>query len=449
MPAPSRRLLEEDLGRPHLLLLQRCASDAERLWLLDLLALSAGSCPAFIVDDVFLRSSHPAASLLQMDMLDHYACTQGVVFETGGSSKSVVAPDGLAISEIHCLKDCLRSSLQGGTPEVVSANTFLGVPHSSGDWTSAAWITKRKSKDPSILLSENEAHQVLKSVEIKAAVARQTACSNATLAPWPLLARRFYLLDALAKTSYLSPLGVAHPRAGLRFSLIQERWMQAVVYGVGLTSSCGRWPKEVRDKACADLGWKPLWRQVQSQAIVMFQRMSADGPQWSHARAAQDPDPPHGSWFWAVRHFMTKWSIPPCHILDLADHPPPKRRRLLKGYRVQQVELQLGISQGSPLPWVWLAAMVHLDFIPRGFEIWWHYRLLGTPSRKTFCLCPGCSSPGEPSATHLIVDCLFFRDLCTRHRFDGSTCLDTPTCEDTFLVILRAFAELHDTFFNG
>ena len=214
------------------------------------------------------------------------------------------------------LQHAIHGCLQGGTPSLVSQTSFLGVPQSQGVWQS-----RPRHRVNSKLLCECEVDLVLRSVETKAAIARQKSCSIARFTPWPLIARRFHLTFAVCCIAYMAPLSIAHPRAGLRFSMIQERWVQAVLYGVGIGLRHDRMPRDARLRLLGDLGWPHLWRKVQAIAISLYARMQTDPPSWPHAVSARQTDAVGGSWFFAVQSFMTKFGIP-LFSRQLTSRPP-------------------------------------------------------------------------------------------------------------------------------
>lgn len=247
-----------------------CVSDAERVWLLDLCATQADEITTLVVDDVHMRASHPAMFLRLLNCLDTYAVQHGVVFETGTEAKSVILTDGLDCTDRAKLTQAVQQSIQGGSPILSDHPVFLGVPHTRNQWSCSS---KRKgaSKD----LAAQDAQIVLKSIDIKAAIARQVACSTARSLPWPLVGRRFYLTFAFSRIAYLAPLALMYPCAGVRFSMLQERWAISVVRGLCTSSFQDRLPKHVRATLLQDRGWVPLWRRVQAIAVTMMQKMLA------------------------------------------------------------------------------------------------------------------------------------------------------------------------------
>ena len=416
-----------------------CASDAERLWLLDLLGSAHDASVALMVDDVHMRSSHPAICLKQLEALHTYGTTFGVVFETGDAAKTSFLADGLQMCDRTLLQEAASGSLQAGTPTLVNQTNFLGVPQTQGAWTS-----RPRRRDSSRQLCDCEIDVVLKVIEVKAAIARQISCSTARSTSWPLVARKFHLTFAVCRIAYMAPLCVAHPRAGLRFSLIQERWVQAVLYGVGLGKWQGRLPRTARLQLLSDLGWPHLWRQVQAQAICMYARMRIDATCWPHSAAVHGDNPVDGSWVFAVRGFITKFGIT---AFESPLEPSPSRvRYAIKRYRVTEVEPKLGMTLGQPLPWCWLASSVHSLFPSDGFECWWSYRIFGMPDRTSPARCALCHADVVPNAAHLSAHCVAFRLIAARHGFDESCALELPTPNGVFASILRGFSEVASAF---
>ena len=112
-------------------ILQSCASDAERLVLLDWTYDGWSCSPWLFVDDCRDDKSSPAVGLLSVRAMSNYVASTGVVYECGSKSKSFVATCGISQAGRTRLACELAGALQGGTPAVGCASVFLGSAEDS------------------------------------------------------------------------------------------------------------------------------------------------------------------------------------------------------------------------------------------------------------------------------------------------------------------------------
>ena len=161
-----------------------CASDAERLLLLDWMDSSRLLAQGLFIDDIRTRFSSPAAALVGISCLSSYASAAGVVFECGDVTKCCVIVDGMVASSLHAFKNKLRGTLQGDTPCVASQSKFLGVADGPSD------------VDDGLIFAQ---------VIARGAVASAGACQISAQLHWPMIARYFFLQQAVSTLDYLLP----------------------------------------------------------------------------------------------------------------------------------------------------------------------------------------------------------------------------------------------------
>ena len=107
---------------------ERCASDSERLWLVDLVAPDAERWAALFIDDGLFPSSSPAAALRVASALNEYNVHSGVAFEAGQPEKSRFLADGVDSETTCMLQTALGGSIFDGSPFVVTQTQPLGNP---------------------------------------------------------------------------------------------------------------------------------------------------------------------------------------------------------------------------------------------------------------------------------------------------------------------------------
>ena len=192
-------------------LMQRCASDAERLLVLDIVGGNPhGGVHALFIDDGRFRLSSPAACLAAVKAVSQAGVGHGLVYDCSAPGKNIVFTDGVVEHDRLALQDALHEALMGGTPSVQCTAVFLGV----------AEDTERGS-----------ARAVLRQIEGKGAEILRSACHLAQAEGWPLAARRVYLTHALSCLEYLLPFAVGVSSSALRLNSLQSRWIQAVLHG--------------------------------------------------------------------------------------------------------------------------------------------------------------------------------------------------------------------------
>lgn len=119
----------------------------------------------------------------------------------------------MVTSYLHAFKNKLRSTLQGDTPCVASQSKFLGVADGPSD------------VDDGLILAQ---------VIARGAVATAGVCQISAQLHWPMVARYFFLQQAVSTLDYLLPLCIQWKNAALRLNALQERWAQTVLDGVCL-----------------------------------------------------------------------------------------------------------------------------------------------------------------------------------------------------------------------
>ena len=107
---------------------RRCASDSERLWLVDLLAPESERWATLFIDDAGFPASSPAAAVIMTRPLHDYNVHNGVVFEAGQPQKTRFLMDGVPDAVMAACQTAIEGSILGGSPAVVAATRVLGLP---------------------------------------------------------------------------------------------------------------------------------------------------------------------------------------------------------------------------------------------------------------------------------------------------------------------------------
>ena len=418
----------------------RCASDSERLWLLDLLAPQAESHSSLFIDDAQFGASSPAAAPRLSKGLDAYARSTGVVFETGLEDKTRFVLDGVGPAVAGECYSSLAHSILGGSPAVVPATVVLGAPWGSeGEFDSRAAIMQSCRSDAS---------RITKAVNSKGAAVLRCACSAAFVTPWPLIARRFYMARADARVTYLAPLAIADPLIGLQLRSLQERWAMAVV--LGKPAGRFRLPRLRGRQLLADLGWRPLWITTAAAAIALYMSMKTDMPGYDHTRVANLQPAIPGTWIAAVRSLLARYSIPGFVLPDVGlGDARSQRKKSLKSYRSRVVtpilrKARCHDSFSPPLPWGWIAMNARHAFSTEAFDLWFRLRTFGDfdHERSQVWECRLCGvTPALSSTTlreHLESGCPIFEGIADAYGFRACSAFESPSCPNTYTNILNA-----------
>jgi len=432
---------------------QACASDAERLLLLDMTAEESGPQSQLFVDDGRFRTSCATAAAWVADGLTEYAECHGVVFPTGPKEKCVVVADHNGESSAAALSQTLHERLQGGTPTVVPKAEQLGVPVGRRIEKKAPLAVQPRMGVPQNVnrlpqceaasrapTAADDADLILRKVERKGALAIRTVVVRSRIDAWPLVARRYYFQRAACQVAYLAPLTVPAPTAGKRITNLQVRWAVAVMSGE-VPRTCGQEVlKEHRWALLNDLGWPSLWVTTLSSAITLYQRMREDEDAYGHARAAKHPSPAAGSWVQVMRRTMHRFCIPDVEGREETESRAATKRRL-KRYRYQIVTPALSkkLEEGRPrqpaLPWGWIATA---SLPQSGFRRWWHMRCLRAWPPPVPERCPLCQSPEPPSWEHM-QRCKRIRMIMATMQSTWENCFGYPADPRSFRTIVEAF----------
>ena len=409
---------------------ESCKHDGERLWLLDLVGCEEEAPVTLFIDDLACGVSSPDASLFAIGAVHDYGVANGVVFETGHKGKAVITHDCLDAPAEESLRTALEGQLQGGTPRVGESN-LLGVPRSAcavGD------SSPESIRSSAALLTQSEAKLSTDKVILAGNQAWGTCCSRALAMPFPLLARRYYLMMADASGSYLAPLCIHDPKAGFRLTLLQRKWAISVLHGQRVPKQLPSLPEAAANLLISDLGWTPLWAHTAAMAISMYQGMLHEPAGSMQRNAVHRAKPAAASWVQPVRRIMAKYNVP-------SWQPATASKSSLSRYRRIHVLPRLRSFLSEPLPWAWIAATLTTRDDKLAFECWFHLRVHGSHHRLKKLCCGLCKGNAEPTKCHLLSQCNEFAamlgDLAHQRQ-----AFDRPQSPNQFRAVLSVISQL-------
>lgn len=199
--------------------LRACGSNAQRLqlvdWLTAALATKIGQGQiATIGPSLFIYYSRytvssGAAAVAVTDMHDQYARAMGVIFETGGHSKTTLTMSPAAVATPQ-LQSVLQGRLSEGAPTITGVTIFLGF---------------QEEVDTNLALA------TLRQIERSGAAYAVAMWRRTNVLLWTALARQICLERVHSAVQNMPPLTVTAPMAAARLTSLQGWWAQLVPLG--------------------------------------------------------------------------------------------------------------------------------------------------------------------------------------------------------------------------